>query len=66
MIKNDFAHGVNQCLATLYETQYPDTSSMTYLYIPKEGIDKPIDDLLRDKALVTRFEGTTSARLTGQ
>jgi hypothetical protein len=57
VIKNDFVSELNQFLATLYEVQYKDTSSMTYLYIPKDGVDKTVEELVKDKALVTRFEG---------
>ena len=65
VIKNDFANEVNQFLATFYEIQYQDASSMTHLYIPKEGVDKSIEDLLQDKTLVTRFEGTSNANVVG-
>jgi hypothetical protein len=54
VIKNDFISELNQFLATLYEVQY---KSMTYLYIPKDGIDKTVEELIKDKALVARFEG---------
>jgi hypothetical protein len=30
---------------------------MTYLFIPKDGLDKPVEELVKDKALITRFEG---------
>lgn len=57
MIKNNFASELNQFLAIFYEIQYKDISSMTYLFIPKDGLDKPIEELIKDKELVTRFEG---------
>ena len=57
MVKNDFASDLNQFLATFYEFQYKDSSSITYLFIPKDGVDKTIEELIKDKALVTRFEG---------
>ncbi|CAF2418248.1 unnamed protein product [Rotaria sp. Silwood2] len=47
---------LNQFLATFYEMQYKKMSSMTYLFIPKDGIDKTIEELIKDKALVARFE----------
>ncbi|CAF4217873.1 unnamed protein product [Rotaria sp. Silwood2] len=56
MIKNDFSSELNQFLATFYEMQYKKMSSMTYLFIPKDGIDKTIEELIKDKALVARFE----------
>ncbi|CAF1052735.1 unnamed protein product [Didymodactylos carnosus] len=56
VIKNDFATELNSFLATLYEHQYKDSSYITYLFIPKEGVDKPSDELIKDKALITRFE----------
>ncbi|CAF4640561.1 unnamed protein product [Rotaria sp. Silwood1] len=56
MIKNDFANELNQFLATFYEIQYKNMLSMTYLFIPKDGVDKTIEELVKDKALVTRFE----------
>ena len=57
MIKNDFANELNQFLSTFYEIQYKDSQSMTYLYIPKDSIDKPIEELIKNKELVKRFEG---------
>ncbi len=54
MIKNDFAGELNQFLATFYEVQYKE---MTYLFIPKDGVDKTAEELVKDKVLVTRFEG---------
>jgi hypothetical protein len=57
VIKNDFASELNQCLATFYENQYRNQASMTYLYIPKECVDRTVDELVKDKALITRFEG---------
>ncbi|CAF1493626.1 unnamed protein product [Rotaria magnacalcarata] len=56
IIKNDFASELNQFLATFYEIQYKHITSRTYLFIPKDGADKTIEELLKDKALVTRFE----------
>jgi hypothetical protein len=58
VIKNDFAAELNQFLATFYEIQYKDTSYITYLFIPKEGVEKSSEELAKDKALVTRYEGT--------
>jgi hypothetical protein len=60
VIKNDFASELNQFLATFYEIQYKDIS---YLFIPKEGVDKPPEELIKDKALVTRFEGINAKYL---
>ncbi len=57
MIKNDFISELNQFLATFYEIQYKDILSMTYLFIPKDSIDKTVEELVKDKELVTRFEG---------
>ncbi len=57
MIKNDFASELNQFLATFYERQYKDILSMTYLFIPKDSVDKTIEELVKDKELITRFEG---------
>ncbi len=57
MIKNDFASELNQFLATFYEIQYKDILSMTYLFVPKDGIDKTVEELVKDKELITRFEG---------
>ncbi|CAF0762898.1 unnamed protein product [Adineta steineri] len=56
MIKNDFVSELNQFLATFYERQYKDQSSMTYLFIPKDGLDKTIEELIKDKAFITRSE----------
>ncbi|CAF4716798.1 unnamed protein product [Rotaria socialis] len=41
---------------TFYEIQYKHITSRTYLFIPKDGVDKTIEELRKDKALVTRFE----------
>lgn len=57
MIKNDFASELNQFLAIFYEIQYKEILSMTYLFIPKDGVDKPIEELVKNKELVIRFEG---------
>ncbi len=57
VIKNDFASELNQFLATFYEIQYKDILSMTYLFVPKDGIDKTVEELVKDKELITRFEG---------
>jgi len=57
VIKNDFANELNQFLATFYEIQYKDILSMTYLFVPKDGIDKTVEELVKDKELITRFEG---------
>jgi len=57
VIKNDFVSELNQFLATFYERQYKDILSMTYLFIPKDGLDKSVEELVKDKALITRFEG---------
>ncbi|CAF0769681.1 unnamed protein product [Adineta ricciae] len=56
MIKNDFISVSNHFLATFYEKQYHDTSSMTYLYIPKDGLDRTVEVLIKDRMLITRFE----------
>jgi dynein heavy chain len=56
VIKNDFAGELNQFLAAFYEVQYKE---MTYLFIPKDGVDKTVEELVKDKVLVTRFEGKT-------
>jgi len=45
---------LNQFLATFYDVQHQD---ITYLFIPKDGVDKTVEELLKDKVLVTRFEG---------
>jgi len=57
VIKNDFASELNQFLSTFYEKQYKDILSMTYLFIPKDGVDKTVEELIKDKAIITRFEG---------
>jgi len=57
VIKNDFASELNQFLATFYEIQYKDILSMTYLFVPKDGIDKTVEELVKDKELIIRFEG---------
>lgn len=54
VIKSDFASELNQFLAIFYDVQYQD---MTYLFISKDGVDKTAEELVQDKALVTRFEG---------
>ena len=56
MVKNDFAAELNQFLAATYEIQYKKILSMTYLFIPKDGVDKSAEQLVTDKGLVTRFE----------
>lgn len=50
---------MNQFLATFYEVQYQE---LTYLFIPKDSVDKTTDELVQDKELVTRFEGTLISR----
>ena len=57
VIKNDFASELNQFLATFYQLQYKDLSSMTYLYVPKDAMNKTVEELIQDKALLARFEG---------
>lgn len=54
VIKNDFASELNQFLATFYDVQYQEK---TYLFIPKDSLDKTAEELVQDKELVTRFEG---------
>ena len=54
VIKNDFASELNQFLATFYDVQYREK---TYLFIPKDSLDKTAEELVQDKELVTRFEG---------
>jgi hypothetical protein len=54
VIKNDFASELNQFLATFYDVQY---SEMTYLFLPKDGVDQTVEELVKDKELVARFEG---------
>ncbi len=45
VIKNDFASELNQFLARFYEVQYKD---MTYLFIPKDVVDKTAEELVKD------------------
>ena len=59
VIKNDFTSELNQFLATFYEVQYQER---TYLFIPKDSLDKTADELVKDKELVTRFEGSLISR----
>ncbi|UJR33040.1 hypothetical protein I4U23_020499 [Adineta vaga] len=56
MIKNDYMSELNQFLAIFYERQYKDLSSSTYLFIPKDGLDRTVEELVQNKAMVTRFE----------
>ena len=57
VIKNDFASAMDQFLATFDELRYKSEHSKTYLYVPKDSLSKSIDELIRDKAMVTRFDG---------
>lgn len=63
VIRNDFANAMNQFLATFYEFQYKTEYSKTYLYIPKEILDKSIDELIKDKAIVTRLDGKSFQKI---
>ncbi|CAF1063283.1 unnamed protein product [Rotaria sordida] len=54
-IKNDFASQLHRFLATLTDIRWR-MEGITKLYIPKEGLDIPIEQAAKDKELVQRLE----------
>ncbi len=54
-IKNDFASQLHRFLATLTDIRWR-MEGITKLYIPKEGLDIPVEQAAKDKELVQRLE----------
>jgi dynein heavy chain len=54
-IKNDFSSQLHRFLASLTDTTWK-MEGVTVLYIPKEGLNMPVEESAKNKELVQRLE----------